>query len=150
MSREDLGALLSRATRRLLAEEEPVLAAHDLSMWSYIVLSRLATAPAETQLALARAIGYDKSRLIGLLDELEGDGLLAREPDPEDRRAKIVCLTPPGRSRQAQAQRDIRRMERRLLRGIDPADVDRLRRSLALLSEEGSTAVTGHRTEKQP
>jgi DNA-binding MarR family transcriptional regulator len=135
MSQEDLGALLSRATRRLIEGEGPVLAAHDLSMWGYIVLSRLAAAPAETQLALAREIGYDKSRLIGLLDELERDGLLTREPDPGDRRAKIVKLTATGRSRQAAAQRDIRRMERRLLRGLDAAEVAGLRKSLARLGE---------------
>lgn len=136
MDQEDLGALLSRATRRLIEEERPVLAAHDLTRWGYIVLSRLADAPAETQLSLATEIGYDKSRLIGLLDELEGDGLLTREPDPQDRRAKIVHLTPTGSSRQAEARRDIRRMERRLLRGLDPEDVNRLRRSLSLLSAE--------------
>jgi DNA-binding MarR family transcriptional regulator len=135
MSQEDLGALLSRATRRLIEGEQPVLAAHDLSMWGYIVLSRLAAAPAETQLSLAREIGYDKSRLIGLLDELERDGLLTREPDPGDRRAKIVNLTATGRSRQAAAQRDIRRMERRLLRGLDAAEVAGLRRSLVRLGE---------------
>jgi DNA-binding MarR family transcriptional regulator len=136
MSEEDLGALLSRATRRLIDEELPVLAAHDLSMWSYIVLSRLAAAPAETQLSLATEIGYDKSRLIGLLDELERDGLLAREPDPHDRRAKIVNLTATGRSRQMAARRDIRRMERKLLRGLDAAGVARLRQSLSLLIGE--------------
>jgi DNA-binding MarR family transcriptional regulator len=134
MSKEDLGALLARATRRLIDEERPVLADHDLSMWSYIVLSRLAAAPAETQLALATGIGYDKSRLIGLLDELERDGLLTREPDPKDRRAKIVNLTAAGKSRHAEAQRDIRRMERGLLRGLDPADVAGLRRALSQLT----------------
>ena len=40
-------------------------------MWAYIVLFKLAAAPAETQLELARSINYDKTRLIGLLDELE-------------------------------------------------------------------------------
>jgi DNA-binding MarR family transcriptional regulator len=134
MSEEDLGALLARATRRLIDEERPILAAHELTMWGYIVLSRLAAAPAETQLSLATEIGYDKSRLIALLDELEGDGLLTREPDPKDRRAKIVNLTPTGRSRRTAAQRDIRRMERKLLRGLDPAQVAQLRSSLSQLS----------------
>jgi DNA-binding MarR family transcriptional regulator len=134
MSEDDLGALLARATRRLLDAERPLLAARDLSMWDYVVLSRLAAAPAETQLSLAQAIGYDKSRLIGLLDELEGAGLLTREPDPKDRRAKVISLTAAGRTRQERARRDIRAMERRLLAGVDPADVDLLRRLLASLS----------------
>jgi DNA-binding MarR family transcriptional regulator len=139
MSEEDLGALLARATRRLLDAERPLLAARDLSMWDYVVLSRLAAAPAETQLSLARAIGYDKSRLIGLLDELEGAGLLTREPDPKDRRAKVISLTAAGKSRQERARRDIRAMERRLLAGVDPADVDLLRKLLASLSATDET-----------
>jgi DNA-binding MarR family transcriptional regulator len=103
-------------------------------MWGYVVLSRLAAAPAETQLSLAQAIGYDKSRLIGLLDGLEAEGLLTREPDPDDRRAKIIALTDAGRKRYEAARRDIRRMERRLLAEVEPADADRLRRLLVLLS----------------
>jgi DNA-binding MarR family transcriptional regulator len=139
MSEDDLGALLARATRRLLDAERPLLAARDLSMWDYVVLSRLAAAPAETQLSLAQAIGYDKSRLIGLLDELEGAGLLTREPDPKDRRAKVISLTAAGRTRQERARRDIRAMERRLLAGVDTADVDLLRKLLATLSATDQT-----------
>jgi DNA-binding MarR family transcriptional regulator len=139
MSEDDLGALLARATRRLLDAERPLLAARDLSMWDYVVLSRLAAAPAETQLSLAQAIGYDKSRLIGLLDELEGAGLLTREPDPKDRRAKVISLTAAGRTRQERARRDIRAMERRLLAGVDPAHVDLLRKLLASLSATDET-----------
>jgi DNA-binding MarR family transcriptional regulator len=139
MSEDDLGALLARATRRLLDAERPLLAARDLSMWDYVVLSRLAAAPAETQLSLAQAIGYDKSRLVGLLDELESAGLLTREPDPKDRRAKVISLTAAGKSRQERARRDIRAMERRLLAGVDPADVDLLRKLLASLSATDET-----------
>jgi DNA-binding MarR family transcriptional regulator len=139
MSEDDLGALLARATRRLLEAERPLLAARDLSMWEYVVLSHLAGAPVETQLSLAQAIGYDKSRLIGLLDGLESAGLLTREPDPKDRRAKVISLTAAGKTCQERARRDIRAMERRLLAGVDPADVDLLRKLLASLSATDET-----------
>jgi DNA-binding MarR family transcriptional regulator len=139
MSEDDLGALLARATRRLLEAERPLLAARDLSMWEYVVLSHLAGAPVETQLSLAQAIGYDKSRLIGLLDGLESAGLLTRETDLKDRRAKVISLTAAGKTRQERARRDIRAMERRLLAGVDPADVDLLRKLLASLSATDGT-----------
>jgi DNA-binding MarR family transcriptional regulator len=133
---EDLGALLARCTRRVIAEERPLLDELDLSMWAYIVLSRLSAAPAETQLGLAKAINYDKTRLIGLLDELERDGLITRTPDPADRRARIVRLTADGEARHAAARRDIRAMEDRLLAGVTASERRRLWRLLAELSSD--------------
>jgi DNA-binding MarR family transcriptional regulator len=115
VDRDDLGALFARITRRLVEAERPLLAAHELSMWSYVVLSHLARSPTGTQLELARAIGYDKTRLIALLDQLQAAGLLTREPDPTDRRARTVRLTTTGRERYAAARADIRAMEDGLL-----------------------------------
>jgi DNA-binding MarR family transcriptional regulator len=133
---EDLGALFARITRRLIDAERPLLAAHGLSMWAYIVLSHLAHQPVGTQLALAEAIHYDKTRLIGLLDELERDGLIARKPDPSDRRARTVDLTPAGRARHAAAQADVRAMEDEFLGDLSATDRDRLRRVLSRLAPE--------------
>ena len=136
MDREDLGALTARITRRLIDAERPLLAAHGLSMWAYIALSQLARQPASTQLALAEAINYDKTRLIGLLDELERDALITRKPDPTDRRARTVNLTEAGRTRQAAAQADVRAMEEQFLSGLSATDRARLRRMLARLASE--------------
>ncbi|HEX5926071.1 MAG TPA: MarR family transcriptional regulator [Baekduia sp.] len=132
---EDLGALFARITRRLIDAERPLLAELGLSMWGYIALSHLAHAPAETQLALAQAISYDKTRLIGLLDELEADGLITRTPDPADRRARIISLTDPGTKRHAAARRAIRKMEDDVLAGVSAAERTRLRRTLARLAD---------------
>jgi DNA-binding MarR family transcriptional regulator len=132
---EDLGALFERVTRRLVDAERPLLAELGLSMWGYIVLSHLAHAPAETQLALAQAISYDKTRLIGLLDELETGGLITRTPDPADRRARIVSLTTAGTKRHAAARRAIRKMEDDVLADLGTADRTRLRRTLARLAD---------------
>lgn len=115
MERADLGALFGRITRRLMDAERPVLSAHGLSMWEYAVLSALADQPAATQLALAASIGYDKTRLIALLDKLERDGMVVREPDPSDRRARTVRLTRAGEACYAAAKADIRTMEAELL-----------------------------------
>lgn len=134
MAEEDLGALLARATRRLVAEERPLLAKRGLTMWAYIALSQLADGPAASQLELAEAIGYDKTRLIALLDELEGEGLVTREPDPSDRRARVIALTAAGRKRHAAARRAIAAMEDRVLDGLGEIDRRRLRGALARLA----------------
>jgi DNA-binding MarR family transcriptional regulator len=132
---EDLGALFARITRRLIDAERPLLAELGLSMWGYIALSHLAHAPAETQLALAQAISYDKTRLIGLLDELEADGLITRTPDPADRRARIISLTAAGTQRHGAARRAIREMEDDVLAGVSAPERTRLRRTLARLAD---------------
>ncbi len=134
MDGEDLGAQFARITRRLIDAERPLLAEHGLSMWSYIALSDLVRRPARTQLALAQAIGHDKTRLIGLLDDLERQGLVTRTPDPADRRARIVDVTPDGRRRHADARASIRSMEEELLGDLSAAQRADLRRTLSRLA----------------
>lgn len=134
MEREDLGMLFGRVTRRLMDAERPLLERHGLSMWGYVALSQLARGAADTQLSLAHAMGYDKTRLIGVLDDLEAEGLVTRQPDAEDRRRRIVALTEAGTRRWALAHEDIRAMEKELLGDLGPAEVGTLLTALERLA----------------
>jgi len=111
-----------RLARALVEAERPVLAAHAVSMWGYVVLSALADEPMRTQAALARAIGADKTRIIADLDELQARALIEREPDPEDRRVRLLRLTPAGRRLHAEVRAAIRAGEERLLADLTAAD----------------------------
>jgi DNA-binding MarR family transcriptional regulator len=135
MEREDLGALLARAMRRIMEAERPLLDAHGVSMWAYVALTLLARGPAPTQLALAEAMGYDKTRLIKILDGLEGDGLITRAPDPTDRRARVIELTTKGRDTFAAIQEDVHAMEDELLSALSAAERAALRTALPRLAD---------------
>jgi DNA-binding MarR family transcriptional regulator len=135
--RPDLAAMVVRLGRSLVAAERPVLAAHDVSMWGYIVLSALADEPMRTQTALARAIGADKTRIIATLDELQERSLIEREPDPGDRRVRLLRLTPAGRSLYAAVRADIRTAEEELLDVLTAADRRTFLRVLQLLDPAG-------------
>ena len=49
-----------------------------------------------TPAELADAAGVTRATMTGLVDTLERDGLVRREPDPNDRRMMSVELTPEG------------------------------------------------------
>lgn len=49
--------------------------------------------PGLRQMALAEKMNVEPMTLVGFLDRLEAAGLVTREADPTDRRAKIVTLT---------------------------------------------------------
>ena len=141
MAREDLAARFARITRRLADAERPVLDRHGLSMWQYVVLSQLARGPAPAQLALAQAIGYDKTRLISLLDELERRALILRAPDPHDRRARTIALTQAGARLHATVQRDIHAIEDERLDALDITERQALQAALNRLDQHPDTPV---------
>ncbi|MGW2707111.1 hypothetical protein [Streptomyces sp. NPDC001340] len=61
-------------------------------MWAYAVRLSLDDEPVRTQAALVQDIGADKTRIIGVLDDLKERGLIRRQPDPVDRWARVLAL----------------------------------------------------------
>ncbi|RIQ18343.1 MarR family winged helix-turn-helix transcriptional regulator [Jiangella rhizosphaerae] len=126
--------MLHPLMRALIAVELPVLDAHRVSMWGYSVLTALDRTPIRTQAALAEAIGADKTRIIGTLDELQEAGLISRTPDPDDRRARLLSITDDGRRVRRAVTADIRAREERLLATLPSADRRGFVRALTALS----------------
>jgi DNA-binding MarR family transcriptional regulator len=52
--------------------------------------------PGRSQQALSAELSLLPSRLVAMVDELEGDGVLERRPNPTDRRHHALHLTPAG------------------------------------------------------
>ena len=133
--RRDLAAMFVPLARTLVAREEPALDAHDISMWGYIVLTALVEQPVRTQAALAQAINADKSRIIGVLDELQRRGLIRCQPDADDRRVHLLSLTPAGDRLRRSVEAAIRGSEEDVLASLPPADREAFLRSLKALYE---------------
>ena len=135
MDRPELGYLLSRLMREVMAREKPILDEAGLEMWDYAVLTALADSDAPTQAQLAAATGRDKTRLIGNLDRLETQGLVERYADSADRRNRIVSLTAAGSRVLNECREAIGAMEAELLADLDPADRSAFERALTDLVE---------------
>jgi DNA-binding MarR family transcriptional regulator len=134
-SDEDLGPLLSgRLTRLLkraqleLAElHEELLAPLGISDHELSVLQFLDTREPESQQQAAARLGVDRTTMVGLIDALEDKGLVARRPDPGDRRRNVIELTTAGRTTLRAATRASDQAERRLLGELDDDEAAQLR-----------------------
>jgi DNA-binding MarR family transcriptional regulator len=73
-------------------------------MRGYLVLAAAASGCANNQLEVARRLGVDRSVMVGLLDNLEQAGLVARKPNPTDRRERVIAITTAGSKRLAAIQ----------------------------------------------
>ena len=98
---EELLASATFLLKRLgFAAKERSLKAYEqtgLHPYHYAILLVLSERSLETQGAIADALGYDRGQLVGLLDELEEQGLVERRRDANDRRRHLVSLTPEGK-----------------------------------------------------
>jgi DNA-binding MarR family transcriptional regulator len=92
---------LSRVSRELEARLEPVYKAHGLEPGWHDVLATLRRQGPPFQMRptdLTSATMLTSSGMTKRLDKLEGAGLIARAPDPKDRRGTLIALTDEGRA----------------------------------------------------
>ena len=92
---------LLRTHARLVRElDHELVAAHGLPLTSYEVLIALAGAPGERlrMSEVADSLLLSQSGITRLVDRLERDGLVRREPCEEDGRGLYAALTPHGRA----------------------------------------------------
>jgi DNA-binding MarR family transcriptional regulator len=84
-----------------------------------------------SQQALIESIEVDPSKLVGLLNDLEAEGLIVRRRDPDDRRRHIVEVSKEGRARLAAAKQAASKVEDKLFVGLDAAERKQLHALLA-------------------
>lgn len=85
------------------------------------------------QVELVRRMGLSKQAVQQLIDDLERDGIVERQPDPSDRRGKIVMLTQRGLDAQADANRVKRQIEADIRARLGDQDFQTLERLLKRL-----------------
>jgi DNA-binding MarR family transcriptional regulator len=119
---------LARLTR---LRAESALAPLGLRPRHLVALTVLRDHGSPTQQALGVALRTDRTNLIGVLNELEGDGLILRRRSSEDRRRHIVELTNEGAQRLSDAESALAAAEDEVLAALDADQRETLYQLLA-------------------
>lgn len=145
-----IGPLLRRAHRRAAEAFNEALLPLNIQGRHFGVLLTLHRLGPVSQRRLTDQLGSDTSSMVRMIDDLEGRGLCVRQPDPHDRRAYAIALTPAGQDLFADAEHAATRVSAELLADLTPTDRDLLCQLLTrFVTAETSTApreTTGDRS----
>lgn len=88
----------------------------------YQVLVAVVGGELPNQLALAQHLGIDRTVMTYLIDDFVQVGLVERQLNPADRRARIVAATAAGQAALADLQRRVAETEDVVLAALEPAE----------------------------
>ncbi len=110
---------------------DDAMQAAGLSLARTKILDQLRVDGPMRQQALATCFGFAPRSITDMVDGLERDGLAERLDDPEDRRAKLVQLTPAGEAALAAALAVRAELVEHVFVVLSPADRAELARLVA-------------------
>ncbi|MGH3472521.1 MAG: MarR family winged helix-turn-helix transcriptional regulator [Nocardioidaceae bacterium] len=114
---------VTRLARHLDLARRHAFAERHLETWEFDVLTALRRAGAPYELSpgsLIRETMVTSGTMTNRVDRLEDKGLVARRPDPHDRRGVLVRLTKSGRASVDAALQGLLEQERMLLDRLSP------------------------------
>src|SRR4051794_6412930 len=132
----DVGRLL-----RTYADQKARRFGQTRAQWA--VLLRLERREGLKQSDLAEDLDIQPITLTRLVDRLCDNGLIERRPDPNDRRAKRLYLTPAARPLLDRIQTQVEEIAGTVFAGVDPAAVGILLTQLGLARENLRQAIAG-------
>jgi DNA-binding MarR family transcriptional regulator len=97
---------------------DDVLKPHGLARTQWQVLSRVERAGTLSQKDLQCALKIESATLTGVVDVLASKGWLERLGSPDDKRLRVLRLTPAGEERLAQIPDPYIALEERMLRDV--------------------------------
>jgi DNA-binding MarR family transcriptional regulator len=148
---DSFGFLVTDVARLIRAEMDRRIAGSGLSLTpaESRTLVHAARAGAVRQALLAERMGIEPMTLSLCLDKLEARGLIERRPDPDDRRAKVVHLTPAADEALVAIRPIAQALKADAAHGMDAEDWIRLCELLKQVRANLSS-LRGERTAVQP
>lgn len=117
-----INPLIDHLARVARGRAAAALASRGVRLRHVVALTLLRDRGDFAQQALAEALRLDPSNLVGLLNELEGEGFAVRRRNPDDRRRHLVAITPEGRACLAGCEEALESVEDEVLGALDAAE----------------------------
>lgn len=115
--------------------------ASGLTPVQYAALVTVQRTPELDQRRLAARIGFDTSTIGSVIDRLEARGLMRRTLNPNDRRARLLTLTPEGEQLLDEVTPGMLRAQQRMLAPLNAAERKQFMALLGTLVE-GNNALS--------
>lgn len=115
----------------------------DITPVQYAALAAVAALPGVDQASLAGQIAYDRTTITGVVERLEGKGLVTRRVSPRDRRARELEITQAGRELLERIRPAVDAAQEQIVGGLsadEAAELKRLLRKAVLTGNELSRA----------
>ncbi len=132
-----LAYLLKHAQLGLAELTAAALEPYGVSGRELAVLTVLAGQEPASQQQAAQRLGVDRTTMVGLVDALEGKGLVRRQAHAEDRRRNVVELTAAGQDVLRRGGQASEEAERRFLAPLRERDAGLLKAALLTLIQPG-------------
>jgi MarR family transcriptional regulator for hemolysin len=149
--RRSVSSTLVVAARKWRRTSHSVLAAYNVSeacATPLLMASRLGEAV--RQVTLADHVGIEGPSLVRLLDQLCAAGLVRRDEDPDDRRAKTISLTEEGRAVTARMELELVGLRAQVLKGVTRADLEATLRVLSAFHASDEKADAAAAPDSKP
>lgn len=134
------GHLIRRAQQIAVAIFIEECAAFDLTPVQYAAMVAIQENEGIDATRLSAQIAFDRSTLGNVLERLEARGFVERYSSPDDKRVKLLRLTPQGRAVIQRAEEAVRRTQDRILAPLEPNDRRVLLQLLAQLVTDNNDA----------
>lgn len=134
------GYLMRRAHQLAVAIFAAETASFDLTPVQFAMLNALLDEPGEDQITLASKVAFDAATSGAVIARLENKGLLRRDADPQDKRRKLLSLTPAGEQMVVAMKTAVAQVQNRITAPLSGAEAQELARLLSKL-------ITGHEAD---
>jgi DNA-binding MarR family transcriptional regulator len=124
------GHLIRRAHQKSIALFSEEMVAFDVTAVQFAILQTLMEAPGSDQITVAQKVALDAATSGSVIGRLEARGWLRRESDAQDKRRKLLWLTPEGKKVGTKMQQYARNVQAKLLA---PLSADEQQQLVALL-----------------